>query len=146
MPYSPMGQTICTTTPEQMRAKLAQRVQQVTAKALKADEQLDVATGEITHVQHESQPLVRGPDGVADVVGAGPPARLLTWCKPERGATGVRTTCGRFSCAKVTVNGTAQYELWRLTPGSEWFKLIGAQLQSFAIAQDLAEQCLRTKP
>lgn len=86
-------------------------------------------------------------DGPATQQPAGQPGLVdhdqtprLQWEKPARGATGVRTTCGRFSCAKVTVNGEVQYELWRMTPQSGCFKLVKAQLSNFQQAQALAEE------
>lgn len=148
MPYSPMGHAVCTTTHDEMQAKLTRRVQEIAAKSLKPGETADLETGEIIHVeQHTAQPLPeRGPDAVAELVGVDPPARVLSWCKPERGATGVRTTCGRFSCAKITLDGQLVYELWRINPGTTCFKLIATRLDSFAKAQDLAEEQLRGKP
>lgn len=146
MTYQPMGQSVCLTTPEQMDEKLQRRCREVAAKAiLKPGESVDPQTGEI-HVQQQPQPLGGRPDGVAELVGTAETARLLTWCKPERGATGVRTTCGKYSCSKVTTNGKLSYECWALVPGGSWFRPLAVGLQSFAQAQDVAEKHLKAKP
>lgn len=68
----------------------------------------------------------------------------LHWEKPEKGATGVKTTCKRYSCSKVTVCGKQSYELWVLVPGV-WFRQLAVGLESFSKAQEVAEQHLREK-
>lgn len=76
------------------------------------------------------------------------PARLqsgLEWCKPERGATGVRTTCGRYSCSKVTLNGKQTYEVWRLV-SDIWFKQIAIGLDSFETAKRIADEDCKQTP
>ncbi len=122
--YNPDPKPVSQTTPEQMAEKLAKRCREVEEKR---------------RVQPESQ----SPRGVEPLVGADPPPRLLTWCKPERGASGVRTSCGRYSCAKVTAKGITTYELWVLAPGGSWFRQLAHGLDSYAKAQDLAEQHAR---
>lgn len=64
----------------------------------------------------------------------------LEWETPAPGATGVRTKCGRYSVAKVTVEGKTRYELWKLSPGAGWFTMLNPKLSSFADAQKLAQQ------
>jgi len=73
------------------------------------------------------------------------PARVLPsleWEKPAKGATGVKTTCGRYSCSKVTVSGKTTYEVWRLVP-DHWFRQIAIGLESFEKAQEAANAHLR---
>jgi len=70
------------------------------------------------------------------------PARVqssLEWQKPAKGATGVRTVCGRYSCSKVTVNGVTTYEVWRLVP-DHWFKQIAVGLPNFEEAKRIANE------
>lgn len=70
------------------------------------------------------------------------PARVLAdleWNKPERGATGVRTVCGRYSCSKVTVSGKTTYEVWRLVP-DHWFRQIAIGLDSFEEGKRVANE------
>lgn len=74
-----------------------------------------------------------------------PPARLLPtleWEKPAKGATGVRTVCGRYSCSKVSVNGKLTYEVWRLVP-DHWFRQIAVGLESFEKAKEAANHHLQ---
>lgn len=52
----------------------------------------------------------------------------------------MRTTCGRYSCCKVTVKGKTTYELWKLIPGGEWFRPIHIGIESFEKAQQLAHE------
>lgn len=63
----------------------------------------------------------------------------LEWEKPVTGATGVKTKCGRYACAKVTVMGKTFYELSKLVPG-HWFIPLHSRLDSFMQAQTLAQQ------
>lgn len=73
------------------------------------------------------------------------PARVLAnleWNKPEPGATGVRTTCGRYSCSKVTINGKTTYEAWRLVP-DHWFKQIAIGLESFEAVKQAVDEDFR---
>jgi hypothetical protein len=64
----------------------------------------------------------------------------LEWEKPKTSdATGVKTRCGRYSCAKVTVNGKVSYELWKLAPGGGWFRQLNAGLDNFLQVQKLAQ-------
>jgi len=82
------------------------------------------------------------------VVESSPTPRLqpgLEWNKPEKGATGVRTTCGRYSCSKVTLNGKQTYELWRLVP-DHWFKQIAIGLDSFETAKRMADEDFKQTP
>jgi len=69
----------------------------------------------------------------------------LEWNKPEKGATGVRTTCGRYSCSKVTLNGKQTYEVWRLVP-DHWFKQIAVGLDSFETAKRMADEDFKQTP
>jgi hypothetical protein len=69
----------------------------------------------------------------------------LEWCKPEKGATGVRTVCGRYSCSKVTVSGKQTYEVWRLVP-NHWFKQIAIGLDSFETAKRVADEDFKQTP
>jgi hypothetical protein len=66
----------------------------------------------------------------------------LEWNKPEKGATGVRTVCGRYSCSKVTLNGKQTYEVWRLVP-DHWFRQIAIGLDSFETAKRMADEDLK---
>jgi len=66
----------------------------------------------------------------------------LEWNKPEKGATGVRTVCGRYSCSKVTLNGKQTYEVWRLVPDL-WFRQIAIGLDSFETAKRMADEDLK---
>lgn len=63
---------------------------------------------------------------------------LLEWERPVKGATGVRTKCGRYACAKVTVNGTTSYELSYYVPG-HWFLSLAVGLPAFEDAKRLAQ-------
>ena len=77
-----------------------------------------------------------------------PPPSLqsgLAWNKPEKGATGVRTVCGRYSCSKVTLNGKQSYELWRLVP-DHWFRQIAIGLDSFDTAKRMADEDFKQTP
>jgi len=77
-----------------------------------------------------------------------PPPSLqsgLEWNKPEKGATGVRTVCGRYSCSKVTLNGKQSYELWRLVP-DHWFRQIAIGLDSFGTAKRMADEDFKQTP
>lgn len=128
MPYQPMGTKAL--VPES-------RLQEILEKHKK-----------VTDAKPQTGELPRRVEGL---VGVGEAPRVLRWEKPKRGpngetATGVRTSCGKWSCAKVTVNGQVFYELWRIAPGGNWFTCVKAQMTSFAQAQDLAEQTLREKP
>lgn len=69
----------------------------------------------------------------------------LQWNKPEKGATGVRTVCGRYSCSKVTCNGKQTYEVWRLVP-NHWFKPIAIGLDSFEAGKRAADEDLKQTP
>jgi hypothetical protein len=120
------------------------RMHEILAKhklpGLKPGEQLDPTTGEIHGQQPESiaRPPAREPAVQPGVVGVDQAPRLLTWLKPDKGATGVRTLCGRYSCSKVTVLTRTTYELWKLVP-SAWFRQIAVGQESFAQIQELAE-------
>lgn len=98
------------------------------------------------HAQRTGVPI---PQPKAEAVVENPsPARLLPdleWNKPEKGATGVRTVCGRYSCSKVTLNGKPTYELWRLVP-DHWFKQIAIGLDSFETAKGLANEDSKKTP
>lgn len=64
----------------------------------------------------------------------------LKWEKPKtKTATGVYTTCKRYSCAKVTVDGKTRYELYKLVPGGGWFTILNKGLDNFLQAQKLAQ-------
>jgi hypothetical protein len=63
----------------------------------------------------------------------------LTWEKPTEGATGLMTTCKRYSCAKVTIFNRTTYELWVLVPGV-WYRQLAVGLESFSKAKELAEK------
>jgi len=67
-------------------------------------------------------------------------AAPLTWEKPEKGATGVYSTCRRYSCAKVTVKGKVIYELRRLVPGDTWYIRVPGDFGSFAEVQAAAQK------
>lgn len=69
----------------------------------------------------------------------------LEWCKPEKGATGVRTVCGRYSCSKITVSGKVTYEVWRLVP-DHWFRQIAIGLASFEVGKRVADEDLKQTP
>lgn len=62
----------------------------------------------------------------------------LEWMKPLKEATGVRTKCGRYSCAKVTVNGVTSYELFKLGGGAA-FRQLNRGLDNFLQVQKLAQ-------
>ena len=62
----------------------------------------------------------------------------LKWAKPtSTTATAVKTECGTYSCAKVTVMGINYYELWQLIPER---KQLARRLDNFLQAQELARQ------
>jgi hypothetical protein len=64
----------------------------------------------------------------------------LEWEKPtSKDATGLKTKCGRYSCAKVTLNGRVTYELWKLAPGGGWFRQFHKGLDDFAQVRKLAQ-------
>lgn len=64
----------------------------------------------------------------------------LEWDKPKtKDATGLKTKCGRYSCAKVTLNGVFSYELWKLAPGAGWFRQLNKGLDNFLQVQKLAQ-------
>lgn len=111
--YQPFPKPECTTTPEEMMAKLNSRVEQRSAR--------------VAH-NHE-------------VAGSNPaPAKPLEWEKPKtKDATGLYSTCKRYSCAKVTVNGKTSYELFKLAPGGGWFRPLNAGLDNFLQVQKLAQ-------
>jgi hypothetical protein len=76
-----------------------------------------------------------------EVAGSNPaPAKPLEWDKPKTpDATGLKTKCGRYSCAKITTNGKLSYELWKLAPGGGWFRQLNAGLNNFLQVQKLAQ-------
>lgn len=119
--YQPMGPPPSTTTHEQMQAKLSARVAAV---------KVNGGIGDSASVEAPSEvPL-------APATSIPPPT--LEWEKPRKDATGLKTACGRYSCAKVTVNGKTTYELWRLVPG-HWFRQIAIGQESFAKVKELAQ-------
>jgi hypothetical protein len=101
--YKPFTKPECTTTVEEMNAKL--EVREAVSKA------------------------VQSPRAKSS----------LEWEKPVDGVTGLKTKCGRYSCGKVTVNGTVSYELWKLTPGGGWFRQLNKGLDNFLQVQKLAQ-------
>lgn len=62
----------------------------------------------------------------------------LEWEKPARGATGVKTLCGKYSVSKTTVMGEIVYGVWKLGPGT-FFKQIATRLPTYAKAQEAAQ-------
>jgi hypothetical protein len=100
--YRPFPKPESQTTVEEMQAKLAKRVEAVTARRA-----------------HAGKPL--------------------EWEKPVAGATGLKTKCGRYSCAKITLNGKVSYELWKLAPGAGWFRQLNKGLDNFLQVQKLAQ-------
>lgn len=63
----------------------------------------------------------------------------LEWDKPAKDATGIKTKCGRYSCAKITLDGKVSYELWKLAPGAGWFRQLNKGLDNFLQVQKLAQ-------
>ena len=64
----------------------------------------------------------------------------LEWEKPKsKDATGVKTKCGRYSCAKITTNGKVSYELFKLAGGGAWFRPLQVGLDTFLQAQKIAQ-------
>lgn len=61
----------------------------------------------------------------------------LEWEKPVKDSTGVRTKCGRYSCAKVTVSGVTSYELFKLCGTA--FRQLNKGLDNFLQVQKLAQ-------
>jgi hypothetical protein len=61
----------------------------------------------------------------------------LEWNAAEKGATGVKTKCGRYACSRVTVNGVRSYELYKQVEGR--FQPFKQGLDNFLQAQKLAE-------
>lgn len=107
--------------------------------------QTDMLTILEKHAQRTGGPA---PKITPAVVESSPAPRLqsgLEWNKPEKGATGVRTICGRYSCSKVTLNGKQTYELWRLVP-DHWFKQIAIGLDSFETAKRMADEDFKQTP
>lgn len=80
--------------------------------------------------------------GHAGLVADDPQPRLQ-WEKPERGAMGVRTLCGKYSAAKIVLGDRTTYECWILVPGA-WFRQLAVGLESFAQVKDVAEQHARS--
>jgi hypothetical protein len=72
-----------------------------------------------------------------------PQPKPLEWNRPEKGATGVRTTCGRYSCSKVTVNDKTSYEVWKLVPDGSWYRQLAVNLESFDAAKRIANEDLQ---
>jgi len=103
-PYQPFPKPECTTTVDEMNAKLATRVEAANTRLAQA-------------------------------------GKPLEWGKPVKNAMGVKTKCGRYSCAKVITNGVVHYELWKLSPGAGWFARIdkGSGLDNFLQAQKIAQ-------
>ena len=101
--YQPFPKPECTTTVEQMNAKLEARV--------------------------KSSKAVQSPQAKSS----------LEWEKPAKDATGLKTKCGRYSCAKITVNGKVSYELWKLSSGAGWFANLNRGLDNFLQVQKLAQ-------
>lgn len=99
--------------------------------------------------KHAQRTGILVPQPKAQTLVENPPAPRvqsgLQWNKPEKGATGVRTVCGRYSCSKVTVNGKQTYEVWRLVP-DHWFKQIALGLDSFDIAKHIADEDFKQTP
>jgi hypothetical protein len=62
----------------------------------------------------------------------------LEWEKPVTGSTGVKTKCGTYACAKLSVLGVTRYEL-RKRVGEDWTP-INLRLDNFLQAQTLAQQ------
>lgn len=113
MPYSPMGQR--KEVPES-------RMQEILAK----------------HAQRLHLPPPKTQVVVENTPAPGMQPNL-EWSKPEKGATAVRTVCGRYSCSKVTISGKQTYEVWRLVP-DHWFKQIAVGLDSFESAKRAADE------
>lgn len=64
----------------------------------------------------------------------------LEWEKPKApDATGIKTKCGHYSCAKITTNGRVSYELWKLAGGGGWFNRLNGGLDNFLQVQKLAQ-------
>lgn len=78
---------------------------------------------------------------------ASPPAKggsverpRLEWEKPKtKEAMGLKTKCGRYSCAKIITDGKVSYELWKLAAGGGWFRQLNRGLDNFLQVQKLAQ-------
>lgn len=64
----------------------------------------------------------------------------LEWETPVEGAMAIKTKCGRYSVAKIVVNGKTSYELWKFVPSAIWFHQLAIKLPSFKEARRLAEK------
>lgn len=53
--------------------------------------------------------------------------------------TAMRTTCGTWTCAKVTIGGYARYELWKRIAGPERSVCVKRGMTAFLEAQDMAQ-------
>lgn len=146
--YQPFPKPESTTTVDEMNAKLQARLKgaKVTGSVAQRSE----------HPPVERKVEGSTPSGTAnssveqrsarvahnhEVAGSNPAtAKPLEWEKPKsKDATGVYTTCKRYSCAKVTVNGKTSYELFKLAPGGGWFRSLNAGLDNFLQVQKLAQ-------
>lgn len=79
---------------------------------------------------------VRLPDGAKP----SPRSAPLEWDRPKtKDATGVKTKCGRYSCAKITQDGKVTYELFKLGTGGAWFRTLNKGLDNFLQVQKLAQ-------
>lgn len=117
--YQPFPKPECTTTVEEMNAKLQARMK-----------------GNVHVGSGEPIVAVRLPDGAKP----SPRPAPLEWDKPKtKDATGVKTKCGRYSCAKITQDGKVSYELWKLAPGAGWFRQLNKGLDNFLQVQKLAQ-------
>lgn len=121
--YQPFPKPESSTTVDEMNAKLQARV-----KSAKV-------TGSVAQ-RSEHPPVERKAEGSTPSGTAKP----LEWDKPaSKDATGLKTKCGRYSCAKVTLNGKLTYELWKLAPGGGWFRQLNAGLDNFLQVQKFAQ-------
>lgn len=85
--------------------------------------------------------------GIAEVIQPElrPAAAALVWVKvPDPNfASGftpyaIRTADGKMTITKSIVKGEELFQIWRLTPGSEWFTTVGPVFTSATKAKDYA--------
>lgn len=127
-PYQPFPKPECTTTVDEMNAKLQARVKGAKVNGGSGEPIAVVRLPDGAGVPAESKPSPRSS------------AKPLEWEKPKsKDATGLYTMCKRYSCAKVTVNGKTSYELFKLAPGGGWFRSLNAGLDNFLQVQKLAQ-------
>lgn len=108
--YQPFPKPECTTTVEEMQAKLAARVAAI--------------------------PKTPAPQ-LSEAAQSPKEKAALEWDAPVKGSMGIKTKCKRYSCAKVSLDGKLSYELWKQR--QEGYAMLNRGLDNFLQAQKLAQ-------